>query len=152
VIIGGNTARDTIRNRLVLEPPAPGAAKPGYMHFPADRDVGYFDQLIADRKELREAGGRKYTVWVTPAGRANEAADLKVYNLAALCGLKHFGLQVNRRVVLRRAGAVEAPSPPPAPVAHAAPAAPSAGPSMLSAPEQAPAAPAGRRSRVSRLA
>jgi phage terminase large subunit GpA-like protein len=76
VIIGGNAARDTIRARLALEPPAPGAA-PGLHALPGDRDVGYFEQLMADRKVLKEAGGRRYRVWETPAGRANEAADCR---------------------------------------------------------------------------
>lgn len=110
VSIGGNTARDTIRARLTSDPPPPGGRCPGYMHFPADRDVGWFEQLIADRRELQEKGGRKFTVWVTPAGRANEAADLQVYNLAALKGLEHLGLTLNRRVAETREAPVPAPS------------------------------------------
>jgi phage terminase large subunit GpA-like protein len=98
VVIGGNAARDTIRARLALDPPPPGGACPGYSHFPVDRDVGYFEQLLADRLVLKEAGGRRYRVWETPAGRANEASDCRVYAYAALCGLVHMGLQLNRRV------------------------------------------------------
>lgn len=107
VLIGGNTARDTIRRRLLLEPPTAGQPRPGYSHFPADRDVGYFEQLIADRLTLKEAGGRKFTVWETPTGRANEAADCRVYAYAALCGLIHLGLQLNRMVER----VAEAPTP-----------------------------------------
>lgn len=103
VVIGGNAARDTIRGRLLLEPPAPGEARPGYCHFPADRDIGYFQQLTADRLELKEAAGRKFTVWVTPPGRANEAGDCRVYAYTALCGLQHMGLQLNRAVERRAA-------------------------------------------------
>ena len=69
------------------------------MHFPADRDVGYFEQLLADRLTVKEMAGRKYRIWETPSGRANEAADCRVYAYAALCGLIHMGLQLNRWVV-----------------------------------------------------
>lgn len=108
VVIGGNAARDTIRGRLLLEPPPPGGARPGYCHFPADRDIGYFQQLTADRLELKEVSGRKFTVWVTPPGRANEAADCRVYAYAGLCGLQHMGLQLNRAVERRAAAATPA--------------------------------------------
>lgn len=67
------------------------------MHFPADRDVGYFQQLTADRLTLKDIGRRKVRIWETPSGKANEAADCRVYAYAALCGLMHFGLQLNRR-------------------------------------------------------
>lgn len=92
VIIGVNTAKDTIRNRLHAE--APG---PGFMHFPADRDIGYFEQLTSERSIVKVANGQKYRVWDLPAGRANEALDCRVYAYAALCGLTHFGLQLNKR-------------------------------------------------------
>ena len=97
VMIGGNAARDTIRSRLLLEPPAAGRPAPGYMHFPADRDIGYFQQLTADRLTLKEVGKRKVRIWETPQGKANEAADCRVYAYSALCGLVHFGLQLNKR-------------------------------------------------------
>lgn len=97
VMIGGNAARDTIRSRLLLSIPAIGQAAPGYMHFPADRDIGYFQQLTADRLTLKDIGRRKVRIWETPSGRANEAADCRVYAYAALCGLVHLGLQLNKR-------------------------------------------------------
>lgn len=97
VVIGGNAARDTIRSRLLLDVPPAGRPAPGYAHFPADRDVGYFHQLTADRLTLKEIGKRKVRIWETPAGRANEAADCRTYAYAALCGLIHFGLQLNKR-------------------------------------------------------
>ena len=116
VMIGGNSARDTIRQRLYLDQPAPGAAAPGYMHFPIDRDIGYFEQLTADRLVLKEVGGRRFRVWETPAGRANEASDCRVYAYAAICGLVHFGLQLNKRARVLAVPAVvepiEAPTEP----------------------------------------
>lgn len=136
VVIGGNSARDTIRNRLLLDPPAPGQPKPGYAHFPLDRDVGYFEQLIADRLEVKEVNGRKVRLWTTPPGKANEAADCRVYAYAALCGLNHFGLQLNRRVD-QVARAPEQPA--------TQPAAPAALVAQAAAPTQ-------KRSLISRLA
>jgi phage terminase large subunit GpA-like protein len=92
VILGVNAAKDTIRQRLLQD--APG---PGYMHFPADRDIGYYMQLTAERLVVKTSGGRRFRVWELPGGRANEALDCRVYAYAALCGLLHFGLQLNRR-------------------------------------------------------
>jgi phage terminase large subunit GpA-like protein len=92
VIIGVNAAKDTIRNRLHVE--EPGA---GFMHFPNDRDIGYFEQLTSERSVVKVSGGQKYRVWELPPGRANEALDCRVYAYAALCGLTHLGLKLNRR-------------------------------------------------------
>ncbi len=92
VILGVNAAKDTIRQRLLLESPGPG-----YMHFPAERDINYYAQLTAERIVVKESGGRRYRVWELPRGKANEALDCRVYAYGALCGLLHFGLQLNRR-------------------------------------------------------
>ncbi len=90
VIIGVNAAKDTIRNYLAKD-----VHGPGYMHFPADRDLNYFKQLTAERIEVKQSGGHKYRVWVLPDGRANEAIDCRVYAYAALHGLMHMGLKLN---------------------------------------------------------
>lgn len=92
VMIGVNAAKDSIRAWLHLD--APG---PGYMHFPVDRDINYFAQLVSERLVLKEIGGRKFRVWELPPGRANEALDMRVYGYAALCGLIHFGFKLNKR-------------------------------------------------------
>lgn len=97
IIIGGNAARDTLRARLLLDPPPPGKPCPGYPHYPVDRDAGYFEQLIADRLVTKKIGSRTFRVWETPQGKANEASDCRVYGYAALCGLLHFGMKLNRR-------------------------------------------------------
>ncbi|WP_082151145.1 phage terminase large subunit family protein [Chromobacterium sp. LK1] len=91
IILGVNAAKDTIRNRLQLD--APG---PGYMHFPADRDINYFAQLTAERIVVKEVGGARYRVWEQPSNKANEASDCRVYAYGALCGLLHFGLKLNQ--------------------------------------------------------
>lgn len=93
VIIGVNAAKDTIRSRLHIE-----GAGPGYMHYPVDRDLNYFAQLTAERSTLKVTGGQRYRIWELPPGRANEALDCRVYAYAALCGLMHFGLQLNKKV------------------------------------------------------
>ncbi|TAL89274.1 MAG: terminase [Candidimonas sp.] len=98
VIIGVNAAKDVIRARLHLPVPAPDEPAPGYMHFPADRDIGYFHQLTAERSVMKVLGGQRYWVWELPSGRANEALDCRVYAYAALCGLLHAGLKLNQRV------------------------------------------------------
>ncbi|MDE3022248.1 MAG: phage terminase large subunit family protein [Pseudomonadota bacterium] len=92
VILGVNAAKDTIRSRLHIEKPGPG-----YMHFPADRDINYFAQLTSERSIVKVTNGQRYRVWELPRGRANEALDCRVYAYAALCGLLHFGLKLNRR-------------------------------------------------------
>ncbi|WP_322080158.1 phage terminase large subunit family protein [Burkholderia cenocepacia] len=92
VIIGVNAAKDVIRARLHIE-----ESGPGYMHFPADRDINYFAQLVSERSVKKMVNGQVFRVWELPPGRANEALDLAVYSYAALCGLLHFGLRLNQR-------------------------------------------------------
>ncbi|BDC37747.1 phage terminase large subunit family protein [Paraburkholderia terrae] len=101
VIIGVNAAKDVIRDRLRREPEEDDGVvsyPAGYMHFPSDRDINYFAQLIAERSVTKIANGQKFRVWELPPGRANEALDIRVYGYAALCGLMHMGLKLNRRV------------------------------------------------------
>ena len=92
VILGVNAAKDSVRSRLHLVDP--GA---GYMHFPVSRDINYFAQLTAERSVRKTSGGQHYRIWELPNGRANEALDCRVYAYAALCGLMHMGLKLNKR-------------------------------------------------------
>lgn len=94
-IIGVNAAKDIIRSRLKLEPPPPGMACPGYMHYPQDRDINFFAQLVSERSVRKRVNGRDIRVWEQTPGRANEALDLAVYSYAALCGLMQRGLRLN---------------------------------------------------------
>jgi phage terminase large subunit GpA-like protein len=106
VIIGVNAAKDVIRDRLRREPEEDNGVvsyPAGYMHFPSDRDINYFAQIIAERSVTKIANGQKFRVWELPPGRANEALDIRVYGYAALCGLMHMGLKLNRRVEQVRA-------------------------------------------------
>ncbi|MGF6700552.1 phage terminase large subunit GpA-like protein [Paraburkholderia sp. MM5496-R1] len=99
VILGVNAAKDSIRDRLAIDKPGPG-----YMHFPADRDLGYYAQLTAERIVVKEVAGHRFYVWELPPGRANEALDARVYAYGALCGLLHFGLRLN--IFAQRAAAL----------------------------------------------
>jgi phage terminase large subunit GpA-like protein len=92
IIIGVNAAKDLIRSRLHVDKPGPG-----YCHFPVERDIGWFAQLTSERSVMKTMNGQKFRVWELPPGRANEGLDCRVYAYAALCGLTHFGLQLNRR-------------------------------------------------------
>lgn len=132
IIIGVNAAKDLIRSRLHLEQPKPDEACAGYMHYPADRDINFFAQLISERLTTKSVRGQKYRVWELPPGRANEALDLAVYSYAALCGLMHFGLRLNRKAEAV-AAAIGAPVRP-------QPRAPLAAPEAQN-PQEAPAVP-----------
>jgi len=99
IILGVNAAKDSVRSRLHIDKPGPG-----YMHFPSERDINYFAQLTSERSVKKVSGGQHYRVWELPPGRANEALDIRVYAYAALCGLLHFGLRLNKRVEMVAAG------------------------------------------------
>jgi phage terminase large subunit GpA-like protein len=141
VIIGVNAAKDVIRARLHIREPGPG-----YCHFPTDRDINYFAQLVAERSIVKSLRGHHYRVWELPPGRANEALDIRVYAYAALCGLFYFGFKLNRRADEVAAGGpvVPAPRPMPAAPARPVPVNQSPGPTVTA---QVPVA----RSRLSRL-
>lgn len=91
IVIGVNAAKDAIADRL-----ARSGHGPGYMHFPDDRDLGYFQQLTAERQSVKTISGRKFRIWEPISGRANEALDCRVYAYAALCGLQFMGVRLNR--------------------------------------------------------
>lgn len=104
IILGVNAAKDAIRNRLHIEQPGPG-----YMHFPADRDINYYAQLVSERAVTKFINGQRFRIWELPPGRTNEALDTRVYAYGALCGLLYFGLKLNRWA--DNVGAVEAIEP-----------------------------------------
>ena len=93
VMIGTNAAKDTIRSRLGLMEPGPG-----FCHFHARRELGWYEQLLSERLIVKITAGKRFTVWDCPKGKANEALDCRVYAYAALQGLIHFGLRLNERV------------------------------------------------------
>jgi phage terminase large subunit GpA-like protein len=120
VIIGVNSAKEAIRQRLLIKEPGPG-----YCHFPAGRPSGYYDQLTAERLVFARKGGMTIRRWELSSHRANEALDVRVYAYAALQGLindKGFKLERVARILARYAEdegaeAAEAPLTQPIPVA-----------------------------------
>lgn len=115
VILGVNAAKDVVRYRLHLQKPKEmGIPTPGYMHFPNDRDLNYFFQLTAEKIVVKQEGGQRYRIWELKPGRANEGLDCRVLAYAALCGLLHAGLQLNRRAAeVAEAGKEKLLPPPP---------------------------------------
>jgi phage terminase large subunit GpA-like protein len=77
-IVGVNNAKSVVTKRLGIK-----TAGPGYCHFPEGRDVDYFRQLTAERREITYYKGKKKIEWVKPKARRNEALDCRVYAFAA---------------------------------------------------------------------
>lgn len=82
IMIGVNSAKEAIREHLLIEKQGPG-----YAHFPHDRPPAYFDQLTAERLAYEYKGTRSIKKWIVQKGHANEALDARVYAYAALRGL-----------------------------------------------------------------
>jgi phage terminase large subunit GpA-like protein len=105
VMLGVNSAKDTILlSYLPREQPGPG-----YMHFNCDWDLPAFEQLTAERIKIEGEGSQKTRKWEPIPGRANERLDCRVYALAALRGLTHMGLKLNREA--DKVGAEVTPAP-----------------------------------------
>ena len=104
VLISVSAAKDLISTWLAVEKPGPG-----YMHFPHERDHGYFEQLTAEKLVPEHVGGRRVQKWKQKSGRANEALDCRVYAYAALCGLVYMNLRLNHRA--DEVGAAKTPEP-----------------------------------------
>jgi len=82
VILGVNAAKESIRQKLLVD-----QIGPGYCHFRKDTPDVIFDQLSSETLMLEKKQGYTHRKWVLPRGRANEALDCRVYAYAALCGL-----------------------------------------------------------------
>lgn len=105
-IIGPDTAKRTVFNRLLITPRAiagyPEASifesltqeqilvNPNYMHFNQTCDAEYFRQLVAERLVEKRRSGRTVHVYEQIGNRANEALDLNCLNLAAIRVLNPF--------------------------------------------------------------
>jgi phage terminase large subunit GpA-like protein len=82
-VIGVDTAKDVLFGRLkkVAEP------GPGYVHFDADTDAAYLEQLTNEVVVSKMHMGRRVRVWkLRAAGARVEALDCMVYAYAALQG------------------------------------------------------------------
>jgi phage terminase large subunit GpA-like protein len=87
-MIGTETAKDTLANRLLVAEPGPG-----FCHFPEEfeRDghiyygADYFKQLRAEHAVMKRTKRGTARVWEKiKAHYRNEALDVRVYNMAAL--------------------------------------------------------------------
>jgi phage terminase large subunit GpA-like protein len=90
-IVGTDTAKETIYGRL--KNPTPGT--PGYSHFPADREEGYFEQLLGEVLVTTYAKGQPKREWRPKPGVRQEALDARVYAYAALRALISMGLSLD---------------------------------------------------------
>ena len=101
VILGVNSGKEAIRQRLLIEEPGPG-----YCHFPWDRPDGWFEQLTSEELRIDRLKGRR---WVLKKGLANEGLDCRVYAYAALHGLIHTR-RLNLDVQAKLVAAMHAPA------------------------------------------
>lgn len=76
-MIGTDTAKDWISNRMLLTAPGPGA-----VHYSRDLPDEYFAGLTSEHKKTVYVKGHKRVEWWKAKGDANEPFDLMVYNLA----------------------------------------------------------------------
>lgn len=85
--VGTQSVKDTLHSRLMMKPPEPGTAAPGYFHWPAtdDFDADYFKKLTAEKKVKRATGAhRGKMMWELPEGARNEPWDINVYMIGAM--------------------------------------------------------------------
>jgi phage terminase large subunit GpA-like protein len=75
-MLGTDTAKDHLFNRLHL------LDGPGAHHFHRALQLDYFEQLLAERPQLRWNKGQAMRDWVKANGARNEALDCAVGNLA----------------------------------------------------------------------
>lgn len=86
-LVGTDTAKSAIYNRLALTAPEAGDAKAGYCHFPGTYEEEYFRQLTAEKRITQVVKGRTKTMWVQLRER-NEALDCRVLAYVALRSTK----------------------------------------------------------------
>jgi phage terminase large subunit GpA-like protein len=82
IILGVNSAKEAIRQKLLIETPGPG-----FCHFRIDQQPAWFEQLTAEELIIEKKDGFSLRKWVLKRGRANEALDTRVYAYAALQGM-----------------------------------------------------------------
>lgn len=104
-MIGTVTAKADLFSRMRIAEPGPGM-----MHFPIEAargyDAEYFRQLSSEVLVQKYIGGRKVVKFVKPAGRRNEALDIRCYAHAALVLLNPDYAKIKEK-----AGIVDVPEP-----------------------------------------
>lgn len=102
-MIGTVTAKTDLFSRMRLTEPGPGM-----MHFPIEPhrgyDAEYFRQLSSEVLVQKFVGGRKVVRFIKPAGKRNEALDIRCYAHGALALLNPDFAKIKER-----AGIVEVP-------------------------------------------
>ena len=83
VLVGTDTAKDSIYARLHIQTPGPG-----YSHFHNGCTLEYFAQLTAEVVETTHVKGHMRRRYIKAKHKRNEALDCRVYALAALDILK----------------------------------------------------------------
>ncbi|MGF1464120.1 MAG: phage terminase large subunit family protein [Maricaulaceae bacterium] len=91
-VIGVDGLKETFVTRLSKTDTGPGAC-----HFPLDRHPEYFRQLTVERPITRYKKGKPVREWHLKPGERNEAFDCRIYAMAALYGLKAFGVTLPAR-------------------------------------------------------
>lgn len=86
IIVGVNTGKDILAQRLNIQ-----EVGPGFVHFPLNQEHGpdYFAQLTAERRENQIVRGKKRGVWTNRNNRRNEILDLWVGNFGCMRFLRH---------------------------------------------------------------
>ncbi len=112
-ILGSDSGKDNLHSRLKVEQPGPG-----YVHFSADLDRVFFEQLTAEELKNTYVSGRPTRKWILREGRRNEALDCAILAHAALVKL---GPQVVANLGERAAKLATAPDPEPSPAPAPAP-------------------------------
>lgn len=74
-LVGTDTAKDTLFNRLKVKTPGPG-----FIHFPTGLPEEFFPELTAEQRVLQKTARGFVYVWVQRSAR-NEALDCSVYLL-----------------------------------------------------------------------
>jgi len=84
--VGVDTGKDMLWARLQRVEAGAGA-----LHFPAGRDLGWYQQLLAERPVVRYSKGRPIREWRAVGSARSEALDCRVYASAALHSLLAVG-------------------------------------------------------------
>ncbi|MBM3741026.1 MAG: phage terminase large subunit family protein, partial [Acidobacteria bacterium] len=108
-VLGVDALRSTVQGRLKI------SEGPGRIHFPAQVDLGYFEQLNSEFVRTVFKRGRPERTWERRKGRRAEAWDCAVYALSGLFALGSLGIHVDVEAAklenLRQVGSVSASAP-----------------------------------------
>jgi len=111
-MVGTDSAKATIMGRLRNAQPG----TPGYPHFPTERELHYFEQLLGEVLVTTYSKGQPVREWRPKKGVRHEALDARVYAYAALRALVSMGLvldaEADRIAALGATVREQRPTPP----------------------------------------